>query len=311
MREDARSQPSTPLRDQVVADVLLDRCDRPLLQRARRVRSELRLPHGLLVACARDGEDARALARAVAARLHRSVLVPESDLPPAHAAVVVPVAAPGVWQHAVEAARREATEQGLPVLVREPVLGLRALRSSYLHAVADVGLALAAGPLGPLVRPDDLVIPRMLVLLDAADQRAIAAPLHAILALPAPHRDAYLRTLDVLRRAGGSQARAATQLHLHANSLRYRIDRIEEMTGLRLADPADRLQLDLAVMLVSLQAQGQSGDQARECWLFRFPRERGRYDAKWDEDQALLAARRRARRFQPGTYVARVVPAAA
>lgn len=310
MREDARSQPSTPLRDRVVADVLLDHCDQPLLQRARQVRSELRLPHGLLVACARDGEDARALARAVAARLHRALVLPDSGVAPPHGAVVVPVASPAVWQHAVEAARQEAAVQGLPVLVREPVVGLRALRSSYLHAVADVGLALAAGPLSPLVRADDLVIPRMLVLLDAADRRALAAPLQSMLALPPPHRDAYLRTLDVLRRTGGSHARAAAELHLHANSLRYRIDRIEEMTGLRLADPADRLQLDLAVMLVSLQAQGQTADAVRDAWLLRVPRNRG-YDTRWDEDQALLAALRRARRFQPGTYVARVVPAAA
>jgi hypothetical protein len=42
-------------------------------------------------------------------------------------------------------------------------------------------------------------------------------------------------------------------LHVHANTVRYRMDRIEEMTGMRLDDPRDRMRLDLAAMLVVLR----------------------------------------------------------
>jgi DNA-binding PucR family transcriptional regulator len=67
------------------------------------------------------------------------------------------------------------------------------------------------------------------------------------------HRDAYVQTLEALHRHGGNCARAAQLLHIHPNTVRYRLSRIEEMTGLRLDDPQDRLRLDLAAMLVRLR----------------------------------------------------------
>jgi DNA-binding PucR family transcriptional regulator len=139
------------------------------------------------------------------------------------------------------------------VLPRTPVLGLRALRASYFAAVADAGLAVAMDLAGPLVGDAELVVPRMLAALPGADQEALLAPLQPILNLPSAQRSAYVRTLDALYRHGGTQTGAAAVLHVHANTVRYRMDRIEEMTGMRLDDPRDRMRLDLAAMLVVLR----------------------------------------------------------
>lgn len=223
------------------------------------------VPHGLLLLCGAPGAECEAAARAVARQVWRGAVLPASTTPPEHAAVVAPVPGPSAWEHALRVAAEEAPRQGCLVLARPPVTGPRGLRASYLRAVADACLAAAAAPsAGAVVLPGDLVIPRMLAGLDDDDRRALLAPIQPILCLPPAHRSAYLRTLDALRRCGGTQAGAAAELHLHVNSVRYRMDRIEEMTGRRLGDPADRMAVDLAVLLVLLRSTPLGG--GRETW---------------------------------------------
>jgi hypothetical protein len=248
--------------DRLIDALLRDRRDAALGRTAAlRMRQDLRVPRGVLLACAGGcAREIDAAGRAIAGRVPRALLVDVADDLPHHAAVVVPVASPPAWRHALQVAEREAPSHGCLVLARPPVTGLRALRTSYFRAVADAGLARAAGVPGPVIMPDQLVIPRMLSLLDAADQQALLAPIQPILAMAAPHRAMYLRTLDALRRGGGTRAGAAAELNLHVNSVRYRIDRIEEMTRLRLDDPADRMALDLAVMLAMLRGSPQAAD---------------------------------------------------
>jgi PucR C-terminal helix-turn-helix domain len=241
------------VRDQVLQELLLDRWDQGLLRRALQAKHDVRLPHGVMVACAPALEAAHATLRTVAARVHHAFSMQVPCAVPPHAVLLLPVATPAIWTHALDTARAEAEPNQAVVVVRPPVTGLRALRAAYHRTVADASLALAGGPRGPLVTPEELVVPRMLSLLDEADQQALMAPLRPILAQPPAHRRAYLRTLDVLRRTGGTHADAAEALHLHVNSVRYRIDRIEDMTGLRLSNPEQRLALDLAAMLVALR----------------------------------------------------------
>ncbi len=240
-------------RRQLMETVLLDRRGEEAGRQALRMREDLRVPNGLLLVCARGPADLAAAGRVLAGRLPRAVAVEALDDAPPHVAVVLPVGAPTVWQHALGVAAQEAESRGCLVLARPAVTGLRALRALYQRAVADAGLAVAGGAEGPLLTAEDLVMPRMLALLDAADQRALVAPIQPILAQPPAVRSGYLRTLEALRRCGGVHARAAAMLSLHVNSVRYRIGRIEELTRLRVDDPADRMRLDLAVMLVMLR----------------------------------------------------------
>lgn len=63
------------------------------------------------------------------------------------------------------------------------------------------------------------------------------------------HRAELLPTLEAFLAADGSWTRCAARLHLHVNTLRYRIGRIEDLTGRDLARLADRLDFLLALRM--------------------------------------------------------------
>src|SRR6266571_8425650 len=103
-------------------------------------------------------------------------------------------------------------------VVAVPELGLTGL----LAAVSDERLVdYSRRHLGPLLEHD------------AARKGALVATLRA-----------YLET--------GEQQQAAQRLRVHPNTLRYRLDRIREITGLDLEDPETRLNLSVALRVQSL-----------------------------------------------------------
>lgn len=61
-------------------------------------------------------------------------------------------------------------------------------------------------------------------------------------------RGDLLRTLRVLFNANGNVSEAAELLYLHRNSLIYRLERVQELTGLNLKDPQARLVLQLGLL---------------------------------------------------------------
>jgi hypothetical protein len=56
-----------------------------------------------------------------------------------------------------------------------------------------------------------------------------------------------LHTLEVFLRHGGGWTAAAAELHVHVNTLRHRLARVEALTGRRLDDPDDRVDFHLAL----------------------------------------------------------------
>ncbi|GAA3564806.1 hypothetical protein GCM10022419_051830 [Nonomuraea rosea] len=63
----------------------------------------------------------------------------------------------------------------------------------------------------------------------------------------ARHGSELLRTLDVFLETCGSWQRTADELYVHVNTLRYRMQRIEELTGRRMSSMRDRTDLYLAL----------------------------------------------------------------
>ena len=103
-------------------------------------------------------------------------------------------------------------------VVAVPELGLTGL----LAAVSDERLVdYSRRHLGPLIEHD------------SARKGALVATLRA-----------YLET--------GEQQHAAQRLRVHPNTLRYRLDRIREITGLDLEDPETRLNLSVALRVQAL-----------------------------------------------------------
>jgi hypothetical protein len=87
----------------------------------------------------------------------------------------------------------------------------------------------------------------------AALARAVLAP---VLDLPPDDRAVLLQTADTWLAAEGSTSTAARQLHLHRNTVRYRLRRLEELTGRDLAKPVDAAEVYVALECVRILALG-------------------------------------------------------
>ncbi|MEO8287563.1 MAG: helix-turn-helix domain-containing protein [Chloroflexota bacterium] len=63
------------------------------------------------------------------------------------------------------------------------------------------------------------------------------------------HHGDLVKTLDAYLRHGGNASRTANALYVHRNSLRYRLARIQALTGLDYDDADSRLALQVALLL--------------------------------------------------------------
>jgi purine catabolism regulator len=82
-----------------------------------------------------------------------------------------------------------------------------------------------------------------------AFERDVLGPLEAY---DRARRAEFVQTLDAFLRAGGNHMRAARDLHVHRNTLIYRLERIQELLGgASLEDPEVRLNLQLALKIRS------------------------------------------------------------
>lgn len=72
-----------------------------------------------------------------------------------------------------------------------------------------------------------------------------------VTAYDAAHGSELLRTLRVFLDNNGSWSRCSQLLHVHVNTLRYRVQRVEELTGRDLADFSTRVDFYLALRLDS------------------------------------------------------------
>jgi DNA-binding PucR family transcriptional regulator len=221
-----------------------------------RLRRELRLPHAVVVV-AGPGESMRQVGRGLRGYVHRCAMVEAVDEWPAHVALVIPVLAPNQMDHALDDLTDAAARKGCLILPEAPVVGPRAVQASYQRAVLYAALALQLRLAGPRVDATLLAISRALGLLDTDEQAVILEPLRSVLVQPAIHRDAYIETIEVTRREG-SVAATARALHVHPNTVRYRMERVHVMTGLDLINPMHRLRLDLAVLLYNFQRGSQA-----------------------------------------------------
>ena len=61
-------------------------------------------------------------------------------------------------------------------------------------------------------------------------------------------RSDLVRTLRVFFAAGGNASEAADRMFLHRNSMLYRLERMQRLTGLDLKDPGGALALQLGLL---------------------------------------------------------------
>ena len=104
----------------------------------------------------------------------------------------------------------------------------------------------------------------MQLLLSLQDERAIElycdAVLGPLITHDTVHGSALIETLRAYIEANGRWAEAATAMDVHRHTLRYRVRKIEQLTGRDLSDARDRLELWLALRA----AQLSGGDRRLE-----------------------------------------------
>lgn len=145
----------------------------------------------------------------------------------------------------------------LIVAMGQPYTVLEDLPRAYRESEQSLVMARRLGLRGPTYY-DDLGIYRLLLSIPNHDdlRSFYDRTLGPLAEYDADHDAQLVKTLEVLFAHHGNLSQTARALHIHRNTLLYRLDRIAEITGLDLDDPDMRLSLQLALKVQHvLQAQ--------------------------------------------------------
>lgn len=101
-----------------------------------------------------------------------------------------------------------------------------------------------------LLRAEDHAIDLLLVAGRDVVDDLIERRLGPLLAVPRKRREPMLETLDEWLRRPGQLTAIAEDLHVHVQTVRYRVERLRELLGDVIDDPAARLELAVATHAV-------------------------------------------------------------
>jgi sugar diacid utilization regulator len=122
-------------------------------------------------------------------------------------------------------------------------------RVSQQHAQAAVEVSRTVRSFAPVAAWEDLGVYRVLQQLPLASVVDVAIPAGLQTLLDVESDQWLIGTLETYLDAAGNVQESAKQLHIHRATLYYRLSRIEELTGMSLADGQDRLALHLGLKL--------------------------------------------------------------
>ncbi|WP_405010942.1 PucR family transcriptional regulator [Kitasatospora sp. NBC_01539] len=241
-----------PLRDELFEDLLAGpaRSARQLGERARRLGIDPGAPYVVLVARPEGGEQGKAIvwASSYAYRMAGlksqhgdciSLLVPGSDASAAARAV----------------SGELAPLLGHPVSVGAagPAAGLDAVAGLHREAVRCLDVLIALDGAGSTASTEDLGFVGLLLAEDNDIGGFIDSALGPVLQYDNERFTDLARTLEVYFAAGGSPTRAAETLHVHANTVSRRLERIGELLGPGWQKPERGLEIQLALRLLRTQ----------------------------------------------------------
>ncbi|MCZ7568296.1 MAG: helix-turn-helix domain-containing protein [Ardenticatenaceae bacterium] len=152
----------------------------------------------------------------------------------------------GIWTH---------SHSPLTLGAGEPMSGLSGLKAALGQAQDALALGLRLFGPGGIHRHADLGFYRLLRHLQGQPdlESFYQQTLAPLVAYDEEHGGELVTTLEALLATGGNVSRTAQALHLHRNSLIYRLDRIQQITGLNPTDPEDAFTLKLALLLAPLR----------------------------------------------------------
>ena len=172
----------------------------------------------------------------------------------------------GVVAVLIEAAGDAEAEQAASVLLRETgagAAGVGRVRTEPAELSASFDESLYAVEARPVNGTPTVATFRDLgsiqLLLSLGDERGVELYCEAMLGPLRAHDDRYgsalIESLQAYIEANGRWADAAGELGVHRHTLRYRIRKVEQLTGRSPADARDRLELWLALRAHELRAR--------------------------------------------------------
>jgi DNA-binding PucR family transcriptional regulator len=135
--------------------------------------------------------------------------------------------------------------------VASPVAGVAGLRGAAVEARHARRLAEVRGGRSRVIAGAEIDSHELLLASVPEDVRTSYRDrlLGPLLAYDRDHRSDLVATLRRFLEHSGSWQRCAAAMHVHVNTLRYRIGRVEELTGRDLSRLEDRVDLFLALRL--------------------------------------------------------------
>ncbi|MFO7169847.1 MAG: helix-turn-helix domain-containing protein [Chloroflexota bacterium] len=223
-----------------------------LLQRGRELGYDLRQPHVALLASVNDQEETSRVAAVVNAALS-SMGVGAPTMRRADGVLCfLPLAERGRRAHEVAEQLRARLAADIPGIVL--AIGREAPTvSAWPRSLREAEQALRIGRQlfdnRRVLSFSDLGVYRLLILLRESPElwEFYRATLAALADYDRDQKAELIKTLEAFFDNLGNLAQTAVALHVHRNTLLYRLERVKQISGLDLEDPEDRLALWLAL----------------------------------------------------------------
>lgn len=154
---------------------------------------------------------------------------------------------------------RSCAAEHLSCGISEPISAPEHAPHAFRQAEQAIDLGIRLGRGGKVIAYDELGIYRLLLRIGEMPELWQFADdvLGAVLRYDSAHKLDLAHTLSVYLGQHGSLKQAARTLRVHANTVAYRIQRIEQLTKLDLGDSDDRLLAHVAVKIVESWRQGE------------------------------------------------------
>lgn len=212
-------------------------------------RSRIAYPMAVVPAGPSDEAALRAAADDVRS-LVLAAVGPVRPAPRLHLPLVVQPRDGDEWRHVIERLPAVATRHRVTIVWGERGESLSELVSPY-RSLRDGLPFLAAATTRATALPAVITRFHRIVCTGSPGERRelLAAILGPLFALPEREQAELLEVVDALYETGGSPSALARHLHLHKNTVANRLRRVQEVVGLDVRRPAERLVLELALRI--------------------------------------------------------------
>ncbi|GAA2256165.1 GAF domain-containing protein [Streptomyces amakusaensis] len=238
-----------PVRDELFDNLLADsnRSVRHLAEQARRVGIDPKRPHALLVIRVEGSEQGRAVVWASSYAHRRSGLKTVRN---GCILLLLPGENPSAIAQSVHHELSPLLAQPVSVGAAGPTRDLAAIREVYREAQRCLDALIAIDGQGSAAATEDLGFLGVLLSDDHDVDRYINSTLGAVLDYDNERDTELVRTLDAYFSSHASPTRAAGVLHVHANTVSRRLERLTELLGPKWQEPSDALEIQLALRLL-------------------------------------------------------------